>query len=399
MSRRFGTRLYVLGGCAVIGAGPPHSAGAQAQIPPSVEFSVPKAPTVAVSDSGAFLSYELHVTNLTPTAMYLRRVDVLDANGRAAVFSLSDGALIRALSRVAPPTCRADQTNRPAVECLPASERTQIPGGTRAYVYLWIPVDANRPPAKLSHRLTFKRTGTDSSDVVLDGTTIPVATELAVISAPFHGEWAAFNGPSNASGHRRLVLGLDGHTAIGQRFAIDFLQLDSTGSSYHGDPLKNENYYAYGTPLMAVADGVIAATKDSIPQNVPGASSRAVPITMATVGGNYVAIDVGHGRYALYAHLQPGSLRVKAGDRVKRGQVIALLGNSGNSTEPHVHFQIADGPTFLSSEGIPYAMNFDVVGNCAVSVANGKPAIKCSHHAPVAVKGGVPLQNELIRVP
>jgi len=384
----------LLGAVALAGV-----AGAQTQIPPSVEFNVPKPPTVAVSDSGAFLSYELHVSNLTPTAMYLRRVEVLDANTRASVFTLADSALVRAITRVAPPTCRADQTNRPAVECLPASERTQIPGGIRAYVYLWIPVDAKRPPAKLYHRLTLARIGTDSSDVVLEGTAIPVATGLAAISAPFHGQWAAFNGPSNSSGHRRLVLGLDGHTAIGQRFAIDFLQLDSTGSSHRGDPAKNENYYAYGTPLMAVADGVIAATKDSIPQNVPGANSRAVPITMTTVGGNYVAIDIGQGRYALYAHLQPGSLRVKVGDRVKRGQVIALLGNSGNSTEPHVHFQIADGPTFLSSEGIPYAMNFDVVGNCGISVTNGQAVIKCSHHAPVAVKGGVPLQNELIRVP
>ncbi len=377
----------------------PAAVGAQTQIPPSVEFSVPKPPTVAISDSGAVLSYELHVTNLTPTAMRLRRVEVLDANSHAVIFTLADSALLPALARVAPPTCRANQSDRPAVECLPASERTQIPAGVRSYVYLWIPVDAKHPPATLSHRLTFKRIGADSSEVVLEGTTIPVATDLAVISAPFHGEWAAFNGPSNSSGHRRLVLGLDGHTAIGQRFAIDFLQLDSTGSSYHGDPLKNESYYAYGTQLMAVADGVIAATKDSIPQNVPGANSRAVPITMVTVGGNYVAIDIGHGRYALYAHLQPGSLRVKVGDHVKRGQVIALLGNSGNSTEPHVHFQIADGPTFLSSEGIPYAMNFDVVGNCGISAVNGQPSIKCSHHAPVAVKGGIPLQNELIRVP
>jgi murein DD-endopeptidase MepM/ murein hydrolase activator NlpD len=120
---------------------------------------------------------------------------------------------------------------------------------------------------------------------------------------------------------------------------------------------------------------------------------------MTTVGGNYVAIDIGHGRYALYAHVQPGSLRVKVGDRVKRGQIVALLGNSGNSTEPHVHFQIADGPTFLSSEGIPYAMNFDVVGKCGVSVNSGQAAIKCSRHAPVPVKGGVPIQNELIHVP
>ncbi len=169
-SRRLGVTLC----SSVAVAASTATAGAQTQIPPSVEFSVPKPPTVALSDSGAFLSYELHVTNLTPAAMYLRRVEVLDANSHASVFTLADSALIRALTRVAPPTCRAtDTTSRPAVECLPASERAQIPAGVRAYVYLWIPVDANHPPAKLSHRLTFKRTGADSSDVVLEGTTIP----------------------------------------------------------------------------------------------------------------------------------------------------------------------------------------------------------------------------------
>jgi murein DD-endopeptidase MepM/ murein hydrolase activator NlpD len=239
----------------------------------------------------------------------------------------------------------------------------------------------------------------DTGTVVLEGTTIPVANNAVVLTPPIRGEWAAFNGPANASGHRRLVLALDGHVAIGQRFAIDFLRVDSSGNSHRGDPLKNANYYAYGTELLAVADGVIAATKDGIPENVPGANSRAVPITLETVGGNYVAIDVGGGRYALYAHVQPHSLRVKVGDRVKRGQVIALLGNSGNSTEPHVHFQIADGPTFLSSEGMPYAMeSFEVVGRCGID-AGPPPAVKCSRGHEVTVKAGIPLQNELVRFP
>ena len=107
--------------------------------------------------------------------------------------------------------------------------------------------------------------------------------------------------------------------------------------------------------------------------------------------------DIGNGKYALYAHVQPGSLRVKVGDRVKRGQVIALLGNSGNSTEPHVHFQVADAPAFLSSEGVPYAMDFDVIGNCGIG--GNPPAITCSRRAPTPVKGGIPLQNELVRFP
>jgi len=374
-------------GVAVVAA--PAIVRGQARIPPSIEFRVPKPPTVAVSDSGAFVAYELHVTNLTPTPMTLRRVDVIDDASHATVLSLADSALLRVIARPAPD--------------IPVAARATIGAGLRAYVYLWIPVDANHPPATLRHRLTFKAQRTDSAAMadssldVLEGTVTPVARDVVVISPPIRGEWAAFNGPSNSSGHRRLVLGLYGYVAIGQRFAIDFLQLDSTGASHHGDPSKNENYYAYGTPLLAVADGIVVATKDSIPQNVPGLNSRAVPITLVTVGGNHVAIDIGHGRYALYAHVQPGSLRVKVGDHVKRGQVVALLGNSGNSTEPHVHFQIADGPTFLSSEGIPYATDFDVIGNCGVA---GTPAaIVCSRHAPTPVKGGIPLMNELVRFP
>jgi murein DD-endopeptidase MepM/ murein hydrolase activator NlpD len=325
--------------------------------------------------------------------MRLRRVEVLDADKPSTVVAnLADSALLRAVARPAP--------------AIPAAQRMQIGGGLRAYVYLWIPVGATNAPARLAHRLTLQRVptdtstaGTDTSTVVLEGTTIPVEREAVVITPPVRGEWAAFNGPSNSSGHRRLVLALDGHVAIGQRFAIDYLRVDSTGSSRHGDPQKNTSYYAYGTELLAVADGIVAGTKDGIPENVPGANSRAVPITLETVGGNFVAIEVAKGRYALYAHVQPGSLRVKVGDHVKRGQVVALLGNSGNSTEPHVHFQIADGPTFLSSEGLPYALeSFDVVGRCGID--NGPPpAIKCSRSAAVTVKHGMPLQNELVRFP
>ena len=363
------------------------------QIPPSIEFRVPKTPTIAVSDSGAFIVYELHVTNLTSTPMRLRRVEVLDADKRSVVMAtLADSGLLRAITRPAP--------------VIPVAKRTEIGAGLRAYVYLWIPINKAAAPNRLAHRLTFQRVafdttvvGRDTSTVVLEGTTIPVEREAVVIAPPFRGEWAAFNGPANSSGHRRLVLSLDGHVAIGQRFAIDYLQVDSAGSSRRGDPLKNTSYYAYGTELLAVADGIVAGMKDSIPENVPGANSRAVPITLETVGGNYVAIDIGNGRYALYAHVQPHSLRVRVGDRVKRGQVVALLGNSGNSTEPHVHFQIADGPTFLSSEGLPYGFDsFEVFGRCGVD-AGPPPAIKCNRGTSVTVKNGMPLQNELVRFP
>jgi murein DD-endopeptidase MepM/ murein hydrolase activator NlpD len=98
----------------------------------------------------------------------------------------------------------------------------------------------------------------------------------------------------------------------------------------------------------------VVGIKDGIIENKP--VSRAVPITIETIAGNFVSLDLGNGRYAHYAHLQPGSLRVKVGDRVKPGQVLGLLGNSGNSDAPHLHFQITDGPSFLESEGVPYSL-------------------------------------------
>ncbi|MDX1983227.1 MAG: M23 family metallopeptidase [Bryobacteraceae bacterium] len=73
-----------------------------------------------------------------------------------------------------------------------------------------------------------------------------------------------------------------------------------------------------------------------------------------TLGGNYIVLDLGGGRFAFYAHLQPGSLRVKPGDKVKRGQVLGLACNSGNSTEPHLHFHVSNGPDPLASEGLPF---------------------------------------------
>ena len=201
------------------------------------------------------------------------------------------------------------------------------------------------------------------------------------------------------SGHRRTTIALDGTVAIGQRFAIDFLQVDSTGHSWRPgtDSTKNARYYAYGSEIYDAGSGVVVETKDSIPENSPrSAVARAVPINLVTVGGNHIVVDMGGGHFAFYAHLQPGSLRVKLGDRVRAGQVIALLGNSGNSTEPHLHFHVADGISPLGSEGIPYALtSMDIVGRCTLSAT----AIACTRTAPVTVRDDVPLQNQLVRFP
>jgi murein DD-endopeptidase MepM/ murein hydrolase activator NlpD len=150
---------------------------------------------------------------------------------------------------------------------------------------------------------------------------------------------------------------VEGKARIAQRFAIDWLKLGADGRSFDGDRKLNKNFHAYGAEALAVADATVIAIKDGIPENEPGLASRAVLMTLETVGGNFVVLQLRRDRYAFYAHLQPGSLRVKPGDVVKRGQVLGLVGNSGNSTEPHLHFHVSDGPSPLGSSGMPYVLD------------------------------------------
>jgi murein DD-endopeptidase MepM/ murein hydrolase activator NlpD len=207
------------------------------------------------------------------------------------------------------------------------------------------------------------------------------------------GVWLAANGPANESGHRRALIPVNGTPSIAQRFAIDYVRVGTDNKTFTGEQLKNASYHAQGSDAIAVANGTVVAVKDSIPENVPGVTSRAVPITLETVGGNHVIIDIGGGRYAFYAHLQPGSLKVKVGDKVTRGQVVGLVGNSGNSTEPHLHFHISDGNSPLGSEGVPYRHDFELVGRCRTF------NLGCQRSEPVARKGEVPLANVLVKFP
>jgi len=370
-----------LGVLATAGA-PAAFAQSSISFPPFLEMRIPKPPTVAASEKGPFLAYEVHVTNFTPQPVTLKKVEVMSSPDPRVVFTLSDSGLMRAVSR--PGMAPAAQT-----------ERLKVAGGMRAVVFLWVPV-TGATPKSIQHRLTIE-TGTGDSvrTQTLDGALVSVTADAVAIGPPLRGgPWLAANGPADASGHRRSLIPISGTPAIAQRFAIDWVKIDDGNKTFKGDSLKNESYYAEGVDALAVANGTVVEVKDSIPENVPGANSRAVPITLETVGGNHVIIDIGGGHYAFYAHLKPGSLKVKLGDKVTRGQVIGLVGNTGNSTEPHLHFHVADANSPLGSEGIPYRLDsFEVVGHCAAFGAT------CQRSAPATRKGEVPLENALIRFP
>ena len=121
------------------------------------------------------------------------------------------------------------------------------------------------------------------------------------------------------------------------------MKVGPNGNTWHGDRGRNENFWGFGEPVLAVADGEVVTVGDSIADNIPGKLPAAPTVT--NIAGNHVILRVGPSRYVMYAHLEHGSVRVHAGERVKRGDVIGRLGNSGQATAPHLHFQVMDAQT------------------------------------------------------
>ena len=163
-----------------------------------------------------------------------------------------------------------------------------------------------------------------------------------VLSLPFRGPWTAINtSPGPGNGH---------YQNANQRFAIDFLVRRGTGSrrrSYKNAGRANADFYAFAQPVLAPADGRVVQVVDGVPDNLPG------QVDVYFRLGNMVVLDLGRGEFAYLCHLQQGSPSVRVGERVRRGQVVGRCGNSGNSTEPHLHFQLSDGPQFSRAGSLP----------------------------------------------
>jgi murein DD-endopeptidase MepM/ murein hydrolase activator NlpD len=178
---------------------------------------------------------------------------------------------------------------------------------------------------------------------------------------PLKGDWYVGAGASLHSHHRWGVF---------EEFALDLVQAGSGGSTHTGDGTRFADYRAYGAPILAAADGKVVAvhdgeTEDPAGMKVPGESDESYMTRLRKIQaervahgpnaiiGNYVVIDHGDGEFSQYAHLKPGSVKVAAGQVVKTGDQIGLLGSTGNSTEPHLHFQVCDAADPLHCAAIP----------------------------------------------
>lgn len=161
----------------------------------------------------------------------------------------------------------------------------------------------------------------------------------ANLRLPFEGAWNVLWG-----GHS---YGDNPHSAVpDQRFALDLLMFKG-GNTFQGDGTKVEHYFCWGLPVKSPGDGVVVVAQDGVPDNEPNKTRG------GSLYGNYVVIDHGTGEYSLIAHMQKGSLRVKVGDHLDPGQLLGFTGNSGMSTEPHIHYQLMDKPDWVTADGLP----------------------------------------------
>lgn len=325
--------------------------------PAPVEARVPWAPTLFVGSDGArHLAYELHLTNFYSDTgtLTLNELDVFADGAIRPLLHLDR----EQLAKVVKPTPKDEA---------PAS----VEPGKRSIVYVWLTLPAGTPaPGHLRHHLDMTAKGhafvVDGVDVVLPSSVAPV------IGPPLRGgHWLAHEGPgASQSHHWGSLVAVNGNLTIPQRYAIDFVGVDNAGRAFKASvqdlqATKYADWIGYGADVIAVADGVVVGARDGEQEHAP-LKAPAEPASLTTDGlfGNYVVLAIGKDEFAGYAHLARGSVRVKAGDHVLRGQVLGRLGQSGNSAAPHLHFQLANAKTFEGSEGIPYVFDhFEVYGD------------------------------------
>jgi len=172
-----------------------------------------------------------------------------------------------------------------------------------------------------------------------------VVTPSIPMSLPFEGYWTVINGGNEKLSSHSWNL-------ITQRYAYDLIITNKDGKKYNSDGSKAENYYAFGQDVLAPADGMVIKVQNNIRDYVY-AGTGTINLRTQDMRGNYLIIRHADNVYSFIAHLRQNSCRVKPGDFVKRGQVIAKCGNSGHSTEPHIHFHLQDHPNFYLAVGLP----------------------------------------------
>jgi hypothetical protein len=303
------------------------------------------------TDGCQHMVYELIMINANATPATLQKVEVVSAADPARSLAAYQGGELLAHLRSTANTAAAS----PEIEF----------NGVRVFlIHLALP-DGAAVPQRLMHRLTLLGGTTPAPKpqmpVALEYLAAPltVSDNVPKLGPPLRGkDWVAFNGCCEASGaHRATSQTVNGGLYFAQRFAIDWMRLDEGGRLVNGNAADVHSWAGYGSDVISVSDGRVVEIEQNLDDQVPGSLPDPKTITLANVDGNYIVLDLGNGVFAFYAHLKRNSISVSSGEHVKRGQVLAKLGNTGNTSAPHLHFHLIDGTSTLGSNGIPYVID------------------------------------------
>lgn len=315
----------------------------------SVSLRVPVGPTPVVQMGQTVYAYELYIGRALSLNLSVTKVEIL-----------ADGVLIKTYEGAELSSCLIKKVD-------PFSTDEALFTG-RDYDVLFVWATLSLPaaaPSRFSHRVYC------TDGLVAEGGSVDVQSGVTQIAPPVKGDrWWAANGPSNFDRHHRSsIIDFAFNCTIAQRFATDWMQFGADGRFCVGDGTRCTDYYCYGADLLAVADATVIEARDGIPEGVPPSNYAAT--TLQNVFGNSIILDIGGGRYAAYAHIIPGTVAVNIGDHVTTGQVIGKLGNSGNSSAPHLHFHLCNGRDGLASEGLPYSFAaYDLLGSMPMADVN-----------------------------
>ena len=347
---------------------PANSSARAAETMTPLLLAVHDAPVpFAGSDGRVHLVYELWMMNFSSGDLAIQRVEVF--GGGRLLENLDSTAVAGRLQRVG--ERKSGATLGP---------------GQQALLFLHITLAAGAAvPHEISHTILLKASAAPPGQQERNeagGAATVDRQEIAVIGPPLRGErYISADSCCDASRHTRAAMPVNGRAWVAQRYAVDWEELDVHGLIYSGPREKLASYTIFGKPVLAVANGTVTAVTDGLPEQTPGKFPTNISLDKAD--GNSVILDLGGNRYAMYAHMQPGSIRVRKGERVTLGQVIGFVGDSGNSIAPHLHFQVMSMPSSLASNGLPYAIDrFEVTGR-----THGTPAFDAAEAAgtPLAI--------------
>ncbi len=338
-----------------------------ASVPPTaiVVTSTSMPLRLAGSDGLVHLEYDLIVTNAFTAPVTLTSITVLGEHDEHLLRLTGD-----ALTALVEPILGTSQLSKAAA---------LVPTSGSVAVVIDVPVQPGAVPRFLSHKISYS-VPPGSPALALIGSydfTGPVlgvsAVDSMTIAPPLRGDgWWSLNGCCSPNAHRALRNAVGGTRLIKpETFAIDYVQLRN-GQFFSGDGAANSQHFAYGAELLAVADGEVVFVRTDMPDELPFTPVKHVkqPLDYA---GNQVVLQLGSNSWAIYGHMQPGSATVHVGDHVTLGQVLGRLGNSGNTTAPHLHFEIADNPVNTAASSLPYVFDRYVLDGYVTPAAAATP--------------------------